>query len=84
MRTQLICVGHLITKILIEIAQGHISLSTVHCPVRATSTNCWGLELLTTEVLCPLVSSDSPVRSDFVVLISTLFTVPPVRAVDRW
>jgi hypothetical protein len=27
MRTQLICVGHLITKILIEIAQGHISLS---------------------------------------------------------
>jgi hypothetical protein len=27
MRTQIICVGHLITKILIEIAQGHISLS---------------------------------------------------------
>jgi hypothetical protein len=27
MRTKLICVGHLITKILIEIAQGHISLS---------------------------------------------------------
>jgi hypothetical protein len=30
MRTQLICVEHLITKILIEIAQGHISLS--HAP----------------------------------------------------
>jgi hypothetical protein len=29
MRTQLICVRHLITKILIEIAQGHISLSAI-------------------------------------------------------
>jgi hypothetical protein len=39
---------------------------TVHCPVRATSAGCWGLELLTVEVLYPLAAPDSPVHSDFV------------------
>jgi hypothetical protein len=43
---------------------------TVHCPVRATSADHWGLERLTIEVLCPLVAPDSPVCSDFAVLTS--------------
>jgi hypothetical protein len=33
----------------------------VHCPVRATSADRWGLERLTIEVLCPLVALDSSV-----------------------
>jgi hypothetical protein len=48
---------------------------TIHCPVRATSADYWGLERLTVEVLCPLATPDSPVRSDFVVLTSTLSIV---------
>jgi hypothetical protein len=38
---------------------------TVHCPVCATSARRWGLEWSTFEVVCPVVASDSPVRSDF-------------------
>jgi predicted aspartyl protease len=38
MRTQLTCVGHLITKILIEIVQGHISLSVRPCYVSPKGT----------------------------------------------
>jgi hypothetical protein len=51
---------------------------TVQCPVRTTSADRWGLELLTVEVLCPLAAPDSPVRSDFAdwLLTSALFTVP--------
>jgi hypothetical protein len=41
---------------------------TVHCPVRATSADYWGLERLTVEVLCPLAAPDSPVCCDFAVL----------------
>jgi hypothetical protein len=59
---------------------------TVHCPVRATSADRWGLERLTIEVICSLVAPDSPVRYDFATLTSdfcaahcTLFTT-----VDRW
>jgi hypothetical protein len=36
--------------------------SIVHCPVRATSADRWGLELLTVEVFCPFGAPDSPVR----------------------
>jgi hypothetical protein len=38
-----------------------IGHSTVHCPVRATSANRWGLELLTVEVVYPFGAPDSPV-----------------------
>jgi hypothetical protein len=31
---------------------------TVYCPVRATSVNRWGLELLTVEVFCLLATPD--------------------------
>jgi hypothetical protein len=58
--------------------------------VRATSTNCWGLELLTVEVLCPLVAPDSPVahrtvrcvlslQADFCIVHCSL-----VSAVGHW
>jgi hypothetical protein len=50
----------------------------VHCPVRATSADHWGLQLLTVEVFYPLCGTgqsggtpDSPVRSDFVVWLLT-------------
>jgi hypothetical protein len=61
---------------------------TVHCLVHATSTNRWGLELLTVEVLCPLVAPDSPVRSDFAgwLLHCSLFLSQrsrPLGEVDR-
>jgi hypothetical protein len=54
--------------------------------VLATSTDCWGLEWLTIEVLCPLVAPDSLVPSDFAALTSDLRTVPYSSdiAVDRW
>jgi hypothetical protein len=48
---------------------------TIHCSVRATSADYWGLERLIVEVLCPLATPDSSVRSDFAVLTSTLSTV---------
>jgi hypothetical protein len=68
---------------------------TVHCPVRATSANHWGLELLTIEVLCPDAASDSPVAHrtvwcvltlQFWLLTSDFCTVhcSSVSAVDRW
>jgi hypothetical protein len=38
--------------------------STFHCPVRATSVDRWGLELLTVEVVYPYGAPDSPARSD--------------------
>jgi hypothetical protein len=56
---------------------------TVHCPVRATSADRWGLERLTIEVLCPPAAPDSPVRSDFVVLTSD-FCCALFTAVDHW
>jgi hypothetical protein len=51
--------------------------STVHCTVRATSADRWGLERLTIEVLCPLVAQDRPVahRTVRCILTSALFTV---------
>jgi hypothetical protein len=36
----------------------------VHCPVRATSADRWGLELLIVEVFCPFAAPDSPVYPD--------------------
>jgi hypothetical protein len=58
----------------------------VHCPVRATSANRWGLERLTVEVICPLAAPDSPVRSDFAVLNTDFCSVhcTVVSAVDCW
>jgi hypothetical protein len=47
----------------------------VHYWALATSADRWGLERLTVEVHCPLGAPDSPVCSDFVVLISALTTV---------
>jgi hypothetical protein len=38
------------------VAHGH---NIVHCPVRATSADRWGLELLIVEVFCPLAAPDS-------------------------
>jgi hypothetical protein len=63
------------TTIPIVAIDGHTGHGTVHCPVRATSADRWGLERLTVEVLCPLEAPDSPVRSDFTVLTSALFIV---------
>jgi hypothetical protein len=74
----------------------HTGHGTVHCPVRATSADCWGLERLTVEVLCLLAAMDSPVAHrtvrcvltlQFWLLTSalTLFTVHrsrPLGAVD--
>jgi hypothetical protein len=59
---------------------------TVHCPVRATSADRWGLEQLTVEVFCPLAAPDSLVCSDFAALTSDLRTVHCSYdiAVDRW
>jgi hypothetical protein len=59
---------------------------TVHCPVRAMSTDRWGLERLTVEVHCPLAAPDSPVRSHFAVLTSNFCFVhcTVVNAVDHW
>jgi hypothetical protein len=64
---------------------------TVHCPVRATSADRWGLERLTVEVLCPLAAPDCPVRSDLAVLTSDFCTVHcsvvssrPLGAVNRF
>jgi hypothetical protein len=48
---------------------------TVHCPVRTTAADRWGLERLTIEFLYPLATPDSLVHSDFTVLTSALFTV---------
>jgi hypothetical protein len=45
---------------------------TVHCPVRATSADRWGLERLTVEVLCPLVAPDSSVAQWKVQCVLTL------------
>jgi hypothetical protein len=66
--------------------------STVHCPVSATSADHWGLELLTVEVLCPLVAPDNLMAHRIVRCILTLQTdlwllrcrLPVVSAVDRW
>jgi hypothetical protein len=38
----------------------------VHCPVRATSADRWGLELLAVEVVCPCGAPDSPVAHHIV------------------
>jgi hypothetical protein len=65
------------TTILAVAIDGHTRHGTVHCRVRAMSADHWGLEWLTVEVLCPLAAPDSPVRYDFVVLTSALYTVHP-------
>jgi hypothetical protein len=39
--------------------------------VSATSTDYWGLELLTVEDLCPFGAPDSPVRSDITDILLT-------------
>jgi hypothetical protein len=44
----------------------------VHCPVPATSEDCWGLEWLTVEVPCPLAAPDSPVAHQIVWCVLTL------------
>jgi hypothetical protein len=71
------CVGTQSPKYL-EMAQGHISLSTghctVHCLVSATSADHWGLERLTIDVFCPLVVLDSSVGHQLVWCVLTLQT----------
>jgi hypothetical protein len=57
-RTLRCCIGH----------------GTVHCPVHATSTDRWGLERLTVEVLCSLAAPDISVHYNFVALTSALCT----------
>jgi hypothetical protein len=54
--------------------------------MRATLATRWGLERLTVEVLCPLVTLNSPVCSDFAALTSDLCTIHCSShiAVDRW
>jgi hypothetical protein len=50
------------------VRSGH---NTVHCPMRVTSNDHWGLELLTIEVVYPFGAPDSPVRSDDAVCLLT-------------
>jgi hypothetical protein len=40
------------------VCTGH---STIHCPLRATSANRWGLVQLTVEVVCHFGAPDNPV-----------------------
>jgi hypothetical protein len=53
----------------------HTGHDTVHCPVRATLADRWGLEWLTVEVLCRLATTDSLVCYDFAVLTSDFYVV---------
>jgi hypothetical protein len=62
------------TTILVVVVDGHTGHSTIHCPVRATSADRWGLELLTVEVVCPLAAPDIPVAHRTVRCILTLQT----------
>jgi hypothetical protein len=70
---------------IVQWCTGH---GTVHCLVRATSANRWGLELLIVKVLCPLAALDSPVahRTVRCVLTSDFCSIHCsfVSAVDRW
>jgi hypothetical protein len=93
-----LAVGWLCCRWAHRTVQGCTGHGTVHCPVRATSADRWGLELLTVEVFCPLVAPDSLVvhrtvrcvlTSQFWLLTYALFTVPPpaqstVGEVDRF
>jgi hypothetical protein len=56
--------------------------STVHCLVRATSADRWGLELFTIEVVCPYGAPDSPVRPDVAYCLLTS-DASDYGAVDR-
>jgi hypothetical protein len=62
----------------------------VHCPVPATSADCWGSEQLTIEFACLCDAPDSPmvhrtVQYDLASLtISDLLTFQTAEAVDRW
>jgi hypothetical protein len=60
--------------------------STIHCPVSATSADCWGFKLLTIEVFYPFATLDSPVRPVIVDCLLTSGTVDCARsrAVDHW
>jgi hypothetical protein len=63
--------------------------STVHCPVRATSADRWGLELLTVEFVCTFGAPDSPVayqtvRCDLTSQTASDFWRSDCGVVDRW
>jgi hypothetical protein len=58
------------TTIPTVVVDGHTGHCIIHCPVRAMSTDRWGLERLTVEVLCPLAAPNSLVCSVFAVLTS--------------
>jgi hypothetical protein len=61
--------------------------NTVHCPVRVTSADRWGLELLTIEVLCLLVAPDSPVTHRIVrcdLTSHTVFWLLTVKLFHNW
>jgi hypothetical protein len=57
--------------------------STVHCPLRATSADRWGLELLTIEVICPFGAPNSLVRPDVAYCLLTS-DVSDYGTVDHW
>jgi hypothetical protein len=56
--------------------------STVHCLVRATSADRWGLELLSVEVVYPFGAPDSSVRPDVVDCLLN-YDTSDCSAVDR-
>jgi hypothetical protein len=56
--------------------------TTIHCPVCATSADCWGLELLSVEFVYPFGAPDSPVRPDVVDCLLTSDALD-CSAVDR-
>jgi hypothetical protein len=47
------------------------------------SADCWGLELLIVEVVCPFGAPDSPEQSAIVVCLLT-FVASDCGAVDHW
>jgi hypothetical protein len=63
---------------------------TIHCPMRATSADCWGSEQLKVEVVCPCGAPDSSVahwtvRCDLTSqTVPDLLTLHTVVVVDHW
>jgi hypothetical protein len=78
------------TTIPVVVVDGHTGHSTVHCPVRATLADHWGLELLTVEVVCPLAAPDIPVAHwtvRCILMLQTNFCAADyaaVSVVDHW
>jgi hypothetical protein len=69
--------SHWLTLLSMGTPNSSVVHRTWHCSVSGTChvSRPLDLELSTIEVLCSLAALDSPVRSDFAVLTSALFTV---------